>query len=136
MEFFNVIKANLTGYFGNLRDSISEVLEMPLYKLLSFINIFLIIILWLSTYYINAIVSQELIVLHYNIDFGVNLIGPARSLYLFPLASMYIFLANWTLTVLIRQDRKFFAYFFILGSISAGAFLLLALGSLYLVNFS
>ncbi len=90
---------------------------------------------WLAAYAINKNVSQNLIVLHYNIDFGVNLIGDAKRIYLIPLLGLIIILINFILLAVIHRQSKFIVHLLLSGAIFANLFLLAGLASLYLINF-
>jgi len=134
-QLINNISSFLRAFAANFRDTAIDVLALPYIKLLTALNLLLNALLWLSTYAINTLVSQELIVLHYNVDFGVNLIGSSHSLYMIPALGLYIVTVNFFLCVFIKTDRRLFAYLLNAAALSAGSFLLLALGSLYLINF-
>lgn len=90
---------------------------------------------WFAAYTINKNVSQNLIVLHYNIDFGVNLIGGAKKIYLIPLLGLIIILINFILLAVIHRQGKFIVHLLLSGAILANLFLLAGLASLYLINF-
>lgn len=90
---------------------------------------------WFAAYAINKNVSQNLIVLHYNIDFGVNLIGGAKKIYLIPLLGLIIILINFILLAVIHRQSKFIVHLLLSGAILANLFLLAGLASLYLINF-
>ncbi|MDD5032455.1 MAG: hypothetical protein PHR36_05485 [Patescibacteria group bacterium] len=108
-----------------------------------FIRLYFIVLLginlliWLAAYFINVSVSQDLVVLHYNIDFGVDLIGSVKRVYIIPLLGLIIVLVNAVLTFIFsrRQDFKFFSQLLLAASLVVNIFLLIALGSVYLVNF-
>lgn len=90
---------------------------------------------WLFAGYINRRVSQDLVVLHYNIDFGVNLIGSVRQIYLIPLLGLLIFLLNFILIGYLYKNERFAAHLLLAGALTVNLFLLGALAALYLVNF-
>ena len=92
---------------------------------------------WFSVYYINRHVSQDLVVLHYNVDFGVNLIGSAKQLYTLPLIGTIVFLVNIIISIIfVRQDNfKFISQVLLITVLFTHFFLLTAIASLYLINF-
>lgn len=90
---------------------------------------------WLVAYAINKNVSQNLIVLHYNVDFGVNLIGAVKKIYLIPFLGLIIILINFILLAVIHRQGKFIVHLLLSGAILANLFLLAGLASLYLINF-
>ncbi|MDD5031854.1 MAG: hypothetical protein PHR36_02290 [Patescibacteria group bacterium] len=108
-----------------------------------FIRLYFIVLLglnlliWLIAYFINKSVSQDLVVLHYNIDFGVDLIGNVSRIYIIPLLGLIIILVNAVLIFIFsrRKDFKFFSHLLLTAALAVNLFLLIALGSVYLVNF-
>lgn len=108
-----------------------------------YIRLYLIILLgfnlliWLIAYFINVSVSQDLVVLHYNIDFGVDLIGSVKRIFIIPLLSLIITLINVVLVFGFsrHKDFKFFAHLLLSACLITNLFLLIALGSIYLINF-
>jgi hypothetical protein len=109
-----------------------------------FVRLYFIILLglnlfvWLAVYLINTGVSQELIVLHYNTDFGVDLIGEVGKLYIIPILSLIVILINEILLFACsrRKDFKFLAHILLAAALAVNLVLLAALGSIYLINFS
>ncbi len=108
-----------------------------------YIRLYLIIIfgfnvfLWLLVYSIKINVSQELIVLHYNVNFGVDMIGEVGRLYVIPLLYLMIIVFNILIIFSIVKYKyfKFIAHILLLTSLVVGIFLLIALAFIYLVNF-
>lgn len=91
---------------------------------------------WAFAYVIKNKASQELAILHYNVDFGVNLIDDAKKIYTIPLLGMLITLINFFLSAAIyKHSGKFIAHVLLISAILAGLFLLAGLASLYLINF-
>ena len=56
--------------------------------------IILVSLNWYFAYFINSKVSQDLVGLHYNVDFGINLIGDVSRIYIIPALGMFIFFIN------------------------------------------
>lgn len=114
-----------------------------------FLRIYLIIIIglnllvWTSAYIINNNVSEELAILHYNVDFGANLIGNIRQIYIIPFLGFIIILFNFLLFFIIYQrgmrevknQDKFLAGILFISAGMANLFLLFSLISIYLINF-
>jgi len=95
------------------------------------------LVLWLSTYYINTNVSQTLVVLHYNVDFGIDLIGEVKRIFIIPAFSLVIIFVNIFLlfNFLKRKDFKFISHLLLASGLIVNLFLFIALISIYLVNF-
>jgi len=74
--------------------------------------------------------------LHYNVDFGINLIGSENQLYIIPLIGLLVFLVNFFILPLYynQKEIKFLSYYLFTVSIISNIFLLLAEASIYLIN--
>jgi hypothetical protein len=94
-------------------------------------------ILWYFVGYINDHVSQGLIFLHYNVDFGVNLIGEASQLYVVPLIGMIIISFNSLISFLLIKKENFnlFSHLLFVVAILCHFFLLASMTAIYLINF-
>ena len=86
------------NYFHHIRLKLAELsagLFNSFYiRMYLILTLGLIILNWLSAYIINIDVSQNLVILHYNVDLGVNLIGDVSKIYIIPLLGLAIFLIN------------------------------------------
>ncbi|MBU1420995.1 hypothetical protein KJ978_00745, partial [Patescibacteria group bacterium] len=113
---------------------------------LQYIRIYLIIIIainlfmWLVAYsiYVNInhnLANNNLVVLHYNVDFGIDLIGNIKKMFIIPSLSLVIAFVNIALTFLFTQYKHFklIAHSLLGSCIIISLFLSLALTSIYLV---
>jgi hypothetical protein len=129
-------------FFYSFRQKFSEgasyLLSFLFVRLYFIILLGLNLLIWISVYLINSGVSQDLIVLHYNVDFGVDLIGGVKRLFIIPILSLIVILINEILLFAFyrRKDFKFLAHLLLGGSLLVNLFLLIALGAIYLINFS
>jgi hypothetical protein len=129
IDFFYIGKKRL-GYI------IISLLK-PLYaKILIFISILTNAAGWYFAYLINSNITSERTILHYNVDFGINLIGTEKQLYIIPLIGLLIFLINFFILPIYynQKEIKFLSYFLYTASIITNIFLLLAEVSIYLIN--
>lgn len=137
---------NLFRFFRSFslnRLELSEILLNLLSHL--YIRIYLIalicinLLIWLLSYIINIQhIDQELIILHYNVNFGVNLIGSAKRIYIAPILGLIIAVNNFFILLGIYkfgQDKKFFAHLLFVSAVISNLLLLVAIISLYLINF-
>jgi len=94
--------------------------------------------IWGFTWLFYNQVKGGLIVLHYNTDFGVDLIGEPRNLFIIPMLGLLIGIFNFLLLLFFVKNNNFKILANIILSVSllANIFLSLALGPLYLINFS
>lgn len=101
------------------------------------LNLFLVISLFLGSLEIFTNFQEEILVLHYNIDFGVDWIGAKSLVFNFALVGAVIFILDFLILLLIskRKDYKFFSFFIWGGLTVCEGFLAAAIFSIYLVNF-
>ncbi len=116
-------------------DTLSDFFTPFYVKVYLAILIFLNLLNWVFVYYINKVVSQDLVVLHYNVNFGVNLIGSAGKIYTIPFLGLAFIILNVVLVTNIRKQDKFINHLLFFSLILANLFLLAATMSVYLVNF-
>ena len=116
-------------------DTLSDFFAPFYIKVYLAILIFLNLLNWVFVYYINKVVSQDLVVLHYNVNFGVNLIGSAGKIYTIPFLGLAFIILNVVLVTNIRKQDKFINHLLFFSLILANLFLLAATMSVYLVNF-
>jgi hypothetical protein len=132
-KFYN----NLYVFRQQLKDNSLFVLSFLYIRLyliaITGFNIFL----WLLVYSININFTQDLIVLHYNVNFGVDMIGSVGQLYVIPLLYLIIIVLNILIIFSIIKYKyfKFIAHILLLTSLVVGVFLLISLAFIYLVNF-
>ncbi|MDA3839572.1 MAG: hypothetical protein PF572_00645 [Patescibacteria group bacterium] len=95
---------------------------------------------WLFSYYIFSNIlpeTRELIALHYNVEFGVNLIGNANNIFILPSLGLLIIVINFSLLLSIYKlkNSKFLGNFLLLPALISNVYLLIGLVSIYLANF-
>ena len=101
----------------------------------SAIIIGLILLNWLLVYVININVGRDLVVLHYNVDSGVNLVGNAGQVYIIPLTGVVVFAINFILSAFIGRRERTISHLLLGSAALVNLFLLIAAASVYLVNF-
>ena len=83
-------------------------------------------------------------ILHYNVDFGIDLIGNVRQIYIIPLIGLVIVLFNLILLSFAyrkniaperRDADKFLANLLLGSALFANFILLFSVASIYLINF-
>ena len=93
------------------------------------------IINWLIAYYVNNNVSQRLVVLHYNVNLGVNLIGDVANIYIIPTLGLTFIVLNFLLLLNIFRKNKFLIHLLLGFSLLVNLFLIASTVAIYLVNF-
>ena len=74
------------------------------------------------------------IVLHYNVDWGVDYLGEVKSIFVLPAAGAIIFLVNGFLALKFWKKNQFLSYFLTIATFLAQCFLVISGIALYLIN--
>jgi len=74
------------------------------------------------------------IVLHYNVNWGVDYFGEVKNIFILPLVGLVIFLLNGILSLKLWLKAKSMAYFLAAISLISEIFLWLAGIALYIIN--
>ena len=95
------------------------------------------IISWYQASFIYKNLSGNLLVLHYNVDYGTDLIGDPKQIFYYPLGGLLVILLNLIVSLLFYRHKDFRLYAnLLLGGLALfSIFLNLALLAIYLVNF-
>lgn len=95
------------------------------------------IIAWFQARFIFKNLSSDLLVLHYNVEYGTDLVGEPSRIFYYPLGVLVFLLINLGLCLLLykNKDFKLFANLLLGGLALFSVFLNLALLAIYLVNF-
>lgn len=107
-------------------------------RIYSLAAIILQILAWWQAWFIFHNLTGDLLVLHYNVDFGVDLVGDPIRIFLYPLFGLIAWLVALVLSAIFsrRPDFKVIAHLLLGGAAVFGFFLSLSLLSVYLINFS
>lgn len=92
---------------------------------------------WAQAGFIYRHLTGDLIVLHYNIDSGIDLVGHPAQIFIYPLFGLGIFILNLSLSAALHrhQDWRIFNHLLLAAAAIFGFFLDLVLLSIYLINF-
>ncbi len=93
------------------------------------------ILLWLIAVKAVMASGRQLTILHYNIDFGVNLVGEAKKILVIPLLGLLVALINLVLAFVVYQVNVFLRHLLLAGAVMVNFLLLAALAAIYFVNF-
>lgn len=137
MSFFPKLLKNSKDFFIQRKKTLSMAYSFNHIKIYGAFLLLMNISLWVSAYNIFQKVSQSLIVLHYNVDFGVSLIGDVKRIFIIPLLGLFIIVFNFFIILFFGSSKhfKFISHLLFAPVLLAHLFLLAALGSIYLVNF-
>lgn len=92
---------------------------------------------WLQAWSIRRDLTGNLVVLHYNVNFGTDLIGAPHEVFYYPLLGLGVLLINLVIALAHRRRRDWYFFIHVLFG-SAAVFnliLCLVLLSIYLINF-
>ena len=78
--------------------------------------------------------SAEKIPLHFNVVYGIDLLGPAWQLYVLPLTGAVLLGINFLLSAVLYPREKLYAYFLTNASLFVQAVLLVALVLIFAIN--
>jgi len=90
---------------------------------------------WFLAYYVNKNVSQDLVVLHYNVNLGVDLIGNVRQIYVIPTLGLAFIAINFLLLLNVYRRNRFIIHLLFGFSLLINVLLIASTISIYLINF-
>ncbi|HTW96887.1 MAG TPA: hypothetical protein VMD74_04500 [Candidatus Methylomirabilis sp.] len=128
-------------YFDLLKDKVSygwgEVFGHLFVKIYLAILFLQNISLWGFVWLFYSHVGSGLTILHFNVDFGIDLVGEANKLFNIPLLGLFISLLNFFLLFVFLKHKnfRFIAYLLLTSAVLVNFFLSLALGPIYWINF-
>lgn len=133
IKIYDQLHINIFKLKGLLKDLFSFL----------FVRVYLIIIVAINlflgylSYYMYQKISQNIAILHYNVDFGVDLIGNKINFFSIPLLSLIFILVNLIilLSLVKKKDFKFLSYFLLSFLLLFHIFLVLSIIPIYLINF-
>jgi len=112
-----------------------DLVSMPWLKLLLSLNAAALVLISIAVFAVMRQSTQDLLILHYNVSTGVDFIGGGSNLAVFPVLSFLFFLFNTGISLVIKKERKFAAYFLQAGCLACNLVFLLSLALIYVVNF-
>jgi len=137
MNFLIKIYEKLSIFLKRLKSLSSDLYREAFIKIY-FLSVLVInLFLWIGAYLMHRNISQEISILHYNVDFGIDLIGSKNYFFIIPLLSLFFILLNKIILLILlkREHFKFLAQFLLGFLLLINIFLVLSLFSLYLINF-
>jgi hypothetical protein len=110
---------------------------------LLFVRVYLLILLlqnisiWAFIWLFMRRVGGSLTILHFTVDFGIDLVGDASKLLMIPLLGLFISLFNFFLLFVFLKNKNFklIAHLLLAAAVMVNIFLSLALGQIYWMNF-
>jgi hypothetical protein len=92
---------------------------------------------WFQAWFIYRNLSSNILVLHYNVDFGIDLVGDSFKIFLFPLLALLVSTINLFILIFLAKSKNFkiFVHFLLGSAVLFALFLSIALLAVYLINF-
>lgn len=109
---------------------------VPIRFYLAFVLLFQLLA-WFQSFVIFRRLSSDFLILHYNINFGIDLVSKASAIFYFPIIGLLLVLFDIFLVITFSQNKHFksLAHLLLGAAIVFSVFLNLALLSISLVNF-
>ncbi len=122
---------------GNLKSRLSSLLYVRPFLIAAIAALALNLLSWLFAAIIQRSIGSGLAVLHYNVIFGVDLIGDATRIYVLPLLGMGLYIVNFLLAATLGSKQERFVSYLLIGAAGIGNIIILAaVYFVYIVNFS
>ena len=111
----------------------NEFFRNNIIRLLLIISLSLNLALFLFFYFFIK-QSEIPIVLHYNVDWGVDYFGEIKNIYVLPLVGLIILLLNSVLCIKLWNKTRSLSYFLTTTTLISEVFLWIAGIALYIIN--
>ncbi len=134
---YSAFYARFFDLLDNIKEAFAEVFKFraSFFYLAGFI--FWQIAAWTQAFFIKSRLSGDLVVLHYNVDFGIDLVAAPASVFFYPGLALLIFIINLLILLFLNRHKnlKILVHYLLAAAVLFGAFLSLVLLSVYLINF-
>lgn len=134
---YSAFYARFFDFVDRIKEAFTEVFKLraSFFYLAGFI--FWQIVAWVQVFLIKNNLSGDLVVLHYNVDFGIDLVANPPAVFFYPLLSLGVFLINLLVLLFLSRNKnlKILTHYLLFAAVLFGAFLSLVLLSVYLINF-
>ncbi len=129
--------ARFFDFLGRIRMSFAAIFRFRPIWLYMGIIIFWQIIAWIQAWFIHSSLTDKILVLHYNVDFGIDMVGDPQQIYFYPILGLAVILINLIILALLHKDKNFriIAHFLLSAAVMFGLFLTVTLLAVYLINF-
>lgn len=134
---YSILYSRLYDFTNNVKNAFHLVFQLSAVKVYSFLFIFWQAVLWTQAIIIANNLSGQIIALHYNVDFGIDLIAEKSAVFWYPSLAATVFLVNLIFLMFLRENKQIRVFgHYLLGAASFFSFIIsLVLLSIYLINF-
>jgi hypothetical protein len=105
MIIFSKIQHDWNNLKEKIGDAFAEIFSLLPARLYMGAALFLNINLWIFSWLFYRLVRGELIVLHYNVDFGVDFFGDSRNIFIIPALGFFFLLFNFLLLSIFSETK-------------------------------
>lgn len=121
----------------DVRDFLSELFAASYVRFFIVAITILNTVIWVIVHKAVILAGVDNIALHYNVEKGIDLYGDAKQLYILPIFGLLVFILNFLILSFIndKKDRTFIAYALLGSAFFTNIILVMAIISLYIVNF-
>jgi len=134
---YSGVYARLYGLVEEFRRAVAEIFSFQASFIYLTLFIFWQAVVWTQSILIKKSLSSDIVILHYNIDFGIDLVAASGKIYLYPLLAFFIFFVNLILLMFLYRNKnlKILIHYLLAAAVLFNFLLSLVLLSVYLINF-
>lgn len=135
MDFFSTLYSRTLALWARSREPMAVLFGNWLIWLFFGLAVAANALVWALVYFLIGR-STGLVALHYQVDFGVNLLGQSRALYAMPALGLLAITVNVVVASgLVRvKDGRFLGLVLLVGALIVNIYLIAAAGSLSFIN--
>lgn len=134
---YSAFYARFFDFTSRIKEAFAEVFKLraSFFYLAGFV--FWQIAAWAQASLIKMNLSGDLVVLHYNVDFGIDLVANPSAVFFYPVLSLVVFVVNLLILLFLSQNKnlKILIHYLLAAAVLFGALISLVLLSIYLINF-
>lgn len=136
MAYFNFY-ARFYSFASLVKSSFAEIFKFKSSFFYLALVSFWQIVAWFQAWFISHNLSGKFLVLHYNVDFGIDLVDSPGKIYLYPFLGLSVFLINIFILAFFSKNKNFkiISHFLFGAATVFTIFIVIALTSIYLINF-
>ena len=134
---YSAFYARFFDFVDRLKEAFAEIFKLraSFFYLAGFI--LWQIVVCIQVFLVKNNLSGDLVVLHYNVDFGIDLVANPSAIFFYPALSLAVFLINFLILLFFSRNKnlKILIHYLLSAAVLFSAFLSLVLLSIYLINF-
>lgn len=106
-------------------------------RIYTIINLLFLVLAFVFAWYLYQNISSDLMVLHYNVLFGIDKIGNPQEVFALPFLGLAVFMLNILISISFFRKKhfNFLSHLLSLSSLVVNMIVIFSLLSLYLINF-